>query len=93
MRAEAVTYVAVGVILLLWGVLVRRASRRADAVLALLPVVAWLGVLAWFACSGTFGSPPGDALPAYLLIGLLAFLVGSNFGARTVGSRRGHAEQ
>ncbi|MCM3778400.1 hypothetical protein [Microbacterium hydrocarbonoxydans] len=70
-------YIIVGVALFLWGTLTGCAGQKLSAVLAMIPVVGWFAVLAWFGWSGNMDSPTGDALPAYLLIGLLAFMVGS----------------
>lgn len=75
---QSVIYVAVALALLVWGALTGYAGRKLGIALALIPVLGWLGVLAWFSLSGNLDSPAGDVLPAYLLVGLLAFLVGSN---------------
>lgn len=69
-------HVVVRVVLLLWGAVVGRAGRKVGTALALIPVLVWFGILAWFGWSGNPDSPAGDALPAYLVIGLLAFLIG-----------------
>ena len=81
-------YVVVGVALLLWGILVGRAGRKLGVVLSLIPVAVWFGFLAWFEWTGTLDGPAGDVLPAYLVIGLLAFLAGSNLVGWTVTSRK-----
>lgn len=85
-------YVVVGIALLLWGALVGRAGRKVGTVLALVPVLVWFGLLAWLVWTGNLDGPAGDAHLAYLVIGLLAFLIGSNFASR-VGSRRVHKER
>lgn len=81
-------YVAVGVALLIWGALVGRVGRKVGTVLALVPVLVWFGLLAWFGWSGILDSPTGDALPAYLVIGLLTFLTGLNLAERSSALRR-----
>lgn len=81
-------YVAVGVALLLWGALVGRAGRTVGTVLALIPVAVWLGFVAWFGWTDSLDSPAEDALPAYLVIGLLTFSIGLNLTSRSVASRR-----
>jgi len=50
-------YVAVGVALLLWGTLVGRVGRKLGTLLAIVPVLVWFGVLAWFGSSGNLDSP------------------------------------
>ncbi|MFS0894995.1 hypothetical protein [Microbacterium sp. 179-I 3D3 NHS] len=70
-------YIIVVVALLLWGALAGCVGQRLGVALALIPALGWFGVLAWFGWLGNMDSPTGDALPAYLLIGLLAFLAGS----------------
>lgn len=81
-------YVTVGVVLLLWGALVGRLGRKLGTLLAVVPVLLWFGLLAWFTWSGALDSPTGDALPVYLLTGLLAFLIGANLTSRGEPSRR-----
>lgn len=84
------TYIAVGVALLLWGVLVGRAGRKVGTALAVIPVLVWFGFLGWFVWTDSLGSPAGDALLVYLLIGLLAFLIGSSLPSRSVASGSAH---
>ena len=86
-------YVAVGVALFLWGVLVGRVGQKLGTILALVPVLLWCVLMAWFSWSGMQDSPAGDTLPAYLLIGLLAFLAGSNLTSRFLESRKAHNER
>lgn len=81
-------YITIGLALLLWGALVGRVGRKLGTLLATLPVLLWFGVLAWFTWSGALDSPTGDALPAYLLVGLFAFLLGVNLTTRREPSRR-----
>jgi len=88
-----VVYVAVGVALLVWGALVGRAGRKVGTLLAVIPVAAWLGLLAWLGWTGSLDSPAGDALPAYLVIGLLAFFVGLNLTSRSAASRSTSKDQ
>jgi hypothetical protein len=59
-----------------------RAGQKLGTVLALIPVLVWFGVLAWSGWSGVLDTPAGDALAGYMLIGLFAFLIGSNFTER-----------
>ncbi|MFE7065941.1 hypothetical protein [Microbacterium sp. NPDC057658] len=80
-------YVAVGVALLLWGTLVGRVGRKLGTLLAIVPVLVWFGVLAWFGSSGNLDSPAGDALAVYLVVGLLAFTIGVNLTDRSVSVR------
>lgn len=80
------SYIAVGVALLLWGALVGRLGLKVGAVLAVIPVLIWLGFVAWFSWTGNLDTPAGDALPAYLVIGLLAFLTGSHLTGRSAAS-------
>jgi len=56
-------YIAIGVALLLWGALVGRVGRKLGTLLAILPVLVWGGVLAWFTWSGATDRSTGDALP------------------------------
>lgn len=86
-------YVAVGVALFFWGVLVGRVGRKLGTALALVPVLLWFVVTAWFGWSGMQDNPAGDALPAYLVIGLLAFLAGSNLSSRSMESGKAHNER
>jgi hypothetical protein len=86
-------YVAVGAALLFWGVLAGRAGRKVGTVLALIPVAVWLGFVAWFGWTDSLDSPAEDALPAYLVIGLLAFFVGSNLASGAGASRSARREQ
>lgn len=86
-------YVVVGVALLLWGALAGRAGRKVGTVLALIPIAVWFGFLAWFGWADGLDSPAGDALPAYLVIGLLAFFVGSNLASGVGASRSARREQ
>ncbi|GAA1152779.1 hypothetical protein MOX01_00190 [Microbacterium oxydans] len=81
-------YTAIGIALLLWGALVGRVGRNLGTLLATVPVLLWVGVLAWFTWSGASDPSSGDALPAYLLVGLFAFLIGVNFTTRREPSRR-----
>lgn len=81
---DIMVYVAVGVVLLFWGALVGRVGRKLGTVLSIVPVLVWFGFLAWFDWSGNLDGPAGDALPAYLVIGLLAFVIGVNFTNRSV---------
>jgi MFS family permease len=81
-------YIAIGVALLLWGALVGRVGRKLGTLLAILPVLVWGGVLAWFTWSGATDRSTGDALPAYLLVGLFAFLIGVNLTTRREPSDR-----
>lgn len=86
-------YVGVGVALLLWGVLVGRVGRKVGTLLAIVPVLLWGGVLAWFTWSDALDGPDGDALPVYLLIGLFAFLIGVSLTGRHEPSRRARQRQ
>lgn len=86
-------YVAVGAALLLWRVLAGRAGRKVGTVLALIPVAVWFGLLAWFGWTRGLDAPAADALPAYLVIGLLAFLIGSNLASGAGASRGARREQ
>ena len=86
-------FIAVGAALLLWGALAGRAGRKVGTVLALIPVAVWFGFLAWFGCTGGLDTPAADALPAYLVIGLLAFFVGSNLARGAGASRSARREQ
>ncbi|KJL33111.1 hypothetical protein [Microbacterium oxydans] len=86
-------YVAVAVALLLWGGLVGRVGTKLGTVLALVPVLVWFGVLAWSGSSGVLETPAGDTLPVYMLIGLFAFLIGSNFTSRSAASRKASPER
>lgn len=80
-------YVAVGAALLLWGALVGRASPAVGTILALIPLAGWFALSQWSdRPSGLLGLD-GDRLLAYLLIGLLAFVVGSNFTSRSARPR------
>lgn len=81
-------YIAIGLALLLWGAVVGRVGRKLGTLLAILPVLLWFGVLAWFTWSGASDRSTGDALPAYLLVGLFAFLLGVNLTTRRVPSHR-----
>lgn len=81
-------YIAIGVALILWGALVGRVGRKLGTLFAVLPVLVWGGVLAWFTWSGASDRSPGDALPAYLLVGLFAFLIGVNLTTRREPSHR-----
>lgn len=87
LEMDIMLYVAVGVALLLWGVMVGRAGRNLGTLLAIVPVLVWFAVLAWFGSSGNLDSAAGDALPAYLVIGLLAFMIGVNLTNRSVAVR------
>ncbi len=87
LEVDLMLYVAVGVALLLWGALVGRVGTKLGTLLAIVPVLVWFGVLAWFGSSGDLDSPPGDALPVYLVIGLLAFTIGVNLTNRFVAVR------
>lgn len=87
LEVDIMLFVAVGVALLLWGALVGQAGRKLGTLLAIVPVLVWFGVLAWFGSSGHLDSPAGDALPAYLVIGLLAFTIGVNLTNRSVSVR------
>lgn len=84
LEVDIMLFVAVGVALLLWGTLVGRVGRKLGTLLAIVPVLVWFGVLAWFGSSGNLDSPAGDALPVYLVIGLLAFTIGVNLTDRSV---------
>lgn len=91
LEVDIMLFVAVGVALLLWGTLVGRVGTKLGTLLAIVPVLVWFGVLAWFGLSGDLDSSAGDALPAYLVIGLLAFMIGVNLTNRSVpvhGSRQ-----
>jgi len=81
------SYFLVGVILLGWGALVGRVGRTLGTILAVVPVLVWFGILAWSASTNTLDSAEGRGLASYLLVGLLAFLVGSNLTSR-IGARR-----
>lgn len=82
-----------GAALLLWGVLVGRATPRVGTVLAIVPLAVWFGLSVWIGQPGVVEAPNADALLAYLLIGLLAFLVGSNLTSRRASSRGVHRER
>lgn len=84
LEVDIMPFVAVGVALLLWGTLVGRVGTKLGTLLAIVPVLVWFGVLAWFGWSGDLDSPAGDALPVYLVIGLLAFMTGVNLTNRSV---------
>lgn len=87
LEVDIMLFVAVGVALLLWGTLVGRVGTKLGTLLATVPVLVWFGVLAWFGSSGDLDSPAGDALPVYLVIGLLAFTIGVNLTNRSVSVR------
>ncbi|WP_249521265.1 hypothetical protein [Microbacterium sp. ER1] len=87
LEVDIMLFVAVGVALLLWGALVGRVGTKLGTLLAIVPVLVWFGVLAWFGSSGDLDSPAGDALPVYLVIGLLAFTIGVNLTNRSVSVR------
>jgi len=82
------SYFLVGVILLGWGALVGRVGRTLGTILAVVPVLVWFGVLAWLASTNTLDSTEGRGLASYLLVGLLAFLVGSSLTSRLGAPRR-----
>ncbi|MDR2321507.1 MAG: hypothetical protein LBE60_07660 [Microbacterium sp.] len=82
------SYFLVGVILLGWGALVGRIGRKLGTILAVVPVLVWFGVLAWLTSTNTLDSAEGRGLASYLLVGLLAFLVGSNLTSRLGSPRR-----
>jgi hypothetical protein len=88
LEVDIMLFVAVGVALLLWGTLVGRVGRKLGTLLAIVPVLVWFGVLAWFGSSGNLDSPAGDALPVYLVVGLLAFTIGVNLTDRSVSVRK-----
>lgn len=90
---DNMVYTAIGLTLLLWGALVGRAGRKWGTLLATVPVLLWVGVLAWFTWSGASDRSTGDALPAYLLVGLFAFLIGVNLTTRRESSRRARQRQ
>lgn len=69
-------YIAVGVVILGHGALAGRVGAKVGIALALAPLAVWFAVLVWFIWSGTLDSQEGGALAGYLLIGLLAFVVG-----------------
>lgn len=81
-------YAVVGGALLVLGAVAGSLSRKAGTILAVILVVAWIGLLSWFGLSGSLDGPTVQSLAAYLVIGLLAFLAGSNLTSRIGASRR-----
>lgn len=77
----------VGIALLLLGAVVGRVGPKLGTALAGLLVLAWFGILAGFGLTGNLDGPAVQDLALYLMIGLLAFLIGSNLTARPATSR------
>lgn len=86
-------YVAVGVILLILGAIAGRLTPKAGTVLAVILVLAWVGLLAWLALAGNLDGATVQSLAAYLVIGLLAFLIGSNLTSRLSPQRNARQQQ
>lgn len=76
-------YAGVAVALLILGGIASRVGRKLGTALALVPVAVWFGFLVRATLTGTVEGAGGDALLAYLLVGLIAFLVGSNLTSRS----------
>ncbi|MFJ2543815.1 hypothetical protein [Microbacterium sp. NPDC087589] len=71
-----------GIALLIVGGIVGRAGRKLGTAIACALVLAWFGVLGWFALSGNLDGPAVQMLALYLGVGLVAFLIGSNLTSR-----------
>ena len=84
--------VIAGVALLVLGAVVGKVGPKLGTTLAICLVLGWFGVLAWFGSTGNLSGPVIQDLALYLLIGLTAFLVGSNLTSRSSRSRRTHQD-
>lgn len=78
-------YAVVAVALLILGAIAGRVGARLGTALAVLPAVVWFALLAHAIRAGTVDGNGGDELLVLLLVGLVAFLTGSNIASR--GSR------
>lgn len=71
-------FVAIAVVLFAWGVLVERSSRVVGTILALVPVVVWVGFLYALQIDGDFDSREAADHAAAMTVGLMAFMLGSS---------------
>lgn len=82
-----------GVALLILGAIVGRVGQKLGTILVGVIVLLWFGVLAWFGLPGNLDGPVTQELALYLMIGLLAFLVGSNLTSRSASSPKAREER
>lgn len=82
-------YGVVGIALFVLGALAGRVGPKLGTVLAVVPALVWFALLAQANSMGTIDGPAGNELLAYLLIGLIAFLVGSHITNLSRPSRKG----
>ncbi|MFD6698496.1 MULTISPECIES: hypothetical protein [unclassified Microbacterium] len=71
-----------GISPLVLGAIVGRVGRKLGTAIAGVLVLAWFGVLGWFGLTGKLDGPVVQDLALYLLIGVVAFLIGSNLTSR-----------
>jgi hypothetical protein len=81
-------FVAIGVVLFAWGVLVERSSRVVGTVLALVPVVVWGGFLFAMQIDGDLDSREAADHAMAMVVGLLAFTLGSSIDSIRAAWRR-----
>lgn len=80
---------AAGVALLIVGAIVGRVGRKLGTIIAIVLTLAWFGVLAGFGLAGTLNGPRIQELALYLMVGLVAFLIGANLTDRASSSSKG----
>lgn len=79
--------VVAGVALLILGLIVGRAGRKLGTAIAIALALAWFGVLAGFGLSGSLDASKTQELALYLMVGMVAFLIGTNLTSRNRSSR------
>lgn len=76
-----------GVALLILGLIVGKAGRKLGTAIAIALAVAWFGVLAGFGLAGNLDASKTQELALYLMVGMVAFLIGTNLTSRDRSSR------
>ena len=85
-------YVAVGAALLIVGGIAGLVGPKVGTAIAAILGLGWVGLLAWLGFTGSLDGPTVQPLAASLVVGLLAFLIGSNITGRFSPKRESHQQ-
>ena len=82
-----------GVALFILGGIVGRVGQKLGTALSIAITLAWFGMLAWLGLTENLNGPTGQTVALYLMVGSVAFLVGSNLTSRWSSPRNTREEK